>query len=108
AAALPAATEPPAARPEPPELPGQRRHRRPEGTTPNGLPVRAPGRTMAEAEREREQRHSASGQTGDAPPARRPARDAGSRFGAFHRARQSADGTAGPDARPGSEPPAAP
>ncbi|MFJ3206495.1 ATP-binding protein [Streptomyces flaveolus] len=108
AAALPAATEPTAARPEPPELPGQRRHRRPEGTTPNGLPVRAPGRTMAEAEREREQRHSASGQTGDAPPARRPARDAGSRFGAFHRARQSADGTAGPAARPGSEPPAAP
>ncbi|MEU6100898.1 ATP-binding protein [Streptomyces flaveolus] len=108
AAELPAATEPPAARPEPPELPGQRRHRRPEGTTPNGLPVRAPGRTMAEAEREREQRHSASGQSGDAPAARRPARDAGSRFGAFHRARQSADGTAGPAARPGSEPPAAP
>ncbi|MER7193625.1 ATP-binding protein [Streptomyces flaveolus] len=108
AAALPAVTEPTAARPEPPELPGQRRHRRPEGTTPNGLPVRAPGRTMAEAEREREQRHSASGQTGDAPSARRPARDAGSRFGAFHRARQSADGTAGPAARPGSEPPAAP
>ncbi|MGV9696838.1 ATP-binding protein [Streptomyces sp. NPDC003470] len=104
-AALPAATEPPAARPEPP---AQRRHRRPDGTTPNGLPVRAPGRTMAEAEREREQRHSASAQAADSPPARRPARDAGSRFGAFHRARQSADGTAGPAARPGTEPPAAP
>jgi signal transduction histidine kinase len=108
AAALPAATEAPTARPEPPELPGQRRHRRPEGTTPNGLPVRAPGRTMAEAEREREQRHAASWQAGDPPPARRPGRDAGSRFGAFHRARRSADGTAGPAARPATEPPEAP
>jgi signal transduction histidine kinase len=108
AAALPAAIEAPTARPEPPELPGQRRHRRPEGTTPNGLPVRAPGRTMAEAEREREQRHAASWQAGDPPPARRPGRDAGSRFGAFHRARRSADGTAGPAARPATEPPEAP
>jgi signal transduction histidine kinase len=108
AAALPAATEAPTARPEPPELPGQRRHRRPEGTTPNGLPVRAPGRTMAEAEREREQRHAASWQAGDPPPARRPGRDAGSRFGAFHRARRPADGTAGPAARPATEPPEAP
>ncbi|MYR45933.1 ATP-binding protein [Streptomyces sp. SID5910] len=108
AAALPAApptgTEHPAA---PPELPGQRRDRRPESTTPNGLPVRAPGRTMAEAEREREQRQSASGQAGDAPAARRPGRDAGSRFGAFHRARQAADGTSGPGDRPGSQPPPA-
>ncbi|MFJ8541944.1 ATP-binding protein [Streptomyces sp. NPDC093586] len=104
AATLPAATEPFAARPE---LSGQRRHRRPDGTTPNGLPVRAPGRTMAEAEREREQRHSASGQTGDAPSAQRPARDAGTRFGAFHRARQSQGGTSGPGTRPGAEPPEA-
>lgn len=106
AAALPPATGHPAARPE---LPEQGRHRRPDGTTPNGLPVRAPGRTMAEAEREREQRQSASAQADDTASTRRPARDAGSRFGAFHRARQSADGgTAGPAARPGSEPPAAP
>ncbi len=117
AAELPAVTDPfavtdrsgetgsPAARPE---LPEQGRHRRPGGTTPNGLPVRAPGRTMAEAEREREQRMQASGQTGDVPATRRPARDAGSRFGAFHRARQSGNGTAGPGARPGAEPPTAP
>ncbi|MFD7690540.1 ATP-binding protein [Streptomyces sp. NPDC059781] len=105
AAALPPATGHPTARPELPE-PG--RHRRPDGTTPNGLPVRAPGRTMAEAEREREQRQSASAQAGDTASTRRPARDAGSRFGAFHRARQSGNGTAGPAARPGSEPPAAP
>ncbi|MFG2512608.1 ATP-binding protein [Streptomyces sp. NPDC048584] len=115
AAALSPAAEHSAARPElppvtaRPELPEQGRYRRPDGTTPNGLPVRAPGRTMAEAEREREQRQSASAQAGDTASTRRPARDAGSRFGAFHRARQSADGgTAGPAARPGSEPPAAP
>ncbi|MFI1416731.1 ATP-binding protein [Streptomyces sp. NPDC020731] len=105
AAALPPVTGHTAARPE---LPDQGRHRRPDGTTPNGLPVRPPGRTMAEAEREREQRQSASEQAGDTASMRRPARDAGSRFGAFHRARQSGNGTAGPDARPGSKPPAAP
>ncbi|MFE4047824.1 sensor histidine kinase [Streptomyces sp. YIM B13518] len=108
AAAPPPATGRPAARTELPELPEPGRHRRPDGTTPNGLPVRAPGRTMAEAEREREQRQSASAQSGDTASTRRPARDAGSRFGAFHRARQSGNGTPGPAARPGSEPPAAP
>ncbi|MFC8422647.1 ATP-binding protein [Streptomyces sp. NPDC057236] len=108
AAALPPAAGHPAARPEPPELPEPGRHRRPDGTTPNGLPVRAPGRTMAEAEREREQRQSASAQAGDTASTRRPARDAGSRFGAFHRARRSGNGAAGPDSRPGSQPPAAP
>lgn len=51
--------------------------------TPNGLPVRPPGRTMAAADRVR-------------TPAERPAddrpasRDAGKSFGAFHRARQAA------------------
>ncbi|WP_051819173.1 sensor histidine kinase [Streptomyces sp. NRRL S-920] len=62
--------------------------------TPNGLPVRAPGRTMAEADRERRQR-KASSEAAAAPDAGnlpgdagRPARDAGSRFGAFHRARR--------------------
>ncbi|MGW8066555.1 ATP-binding protein [Streptomyces ziwulingensis] len=113
ATALPTGTERPAAAPpeplpELPELPEHGRHRRPDGTTPNGLPVRAPGRTMAEAEREREQRQSASGHTGDTAAKRRPARDAGSRFGAFHRARQSGNGTAGPAGPPGAEPPAAP
>ncbi|MCQ4198122.1 ATP-binding protein, partial [Streptomyces parvulus] len=60
-------------------------------------PVRSPGRTMAEAERERR----------DPPPrpADRPAtasRDAGSSFGAFHRGRRS--GAAGGERPP--EPPA--
>ncbi|MET8896850.1 sensor histidine kinase [Streptomyces albogriseolus] len=94
-----ARTEPPAARAEPsdlPTVPGQGRHRQPEGTTTNGLPVRAPGRTMAEAEREREQRQSAAARSGDTGSGRRGARDAGSRFGAFHRgARQSGNGVTG-------------
>ncbi|MEU4881127.1 ATP-binding protein [Streptomyces althioticus] len=77
-----------------PTVPGQGRHRQPASTTPNGLPVRAPGRTMAEAEREREQRQSAAARSGDTASGRRGARDAGSRFGAFHRgARQSGNGT---------------
>ncbi|WP_413754384.1 ATP-binding protein [Streptomyces sp. R-74717] len=109
----PGVPERPAARPE---LPEQGQPRRATGSTLNGLPVRAPGRTMAEAEREREQRRSASeaasGAASEAAdgdrPEQRPARDAGARFGAFHRGRRAAGGTAGPDARPESEPPAAP
>ncbi|MFH9179229.1 ATP-binding protein [Streptomyces albogriseolus] len=122
AASLPAAeppaprTERPAARAERsdlPTVPGQGRHRQPEGTTPNGLPVRAPGRTMAEAEREREQRQSAAARSGDTGSGRRGARDAGSRFGAFHRgARQSGNGVTGTPgdgtSGTGSRPPAAP
>ncbi|MEU0651770.1 ATP-binding protein [Streptomyces albogriseolus] len=122
AASLPAAeppaprTERPAARTERsdlPTVPGQGRHRQPEGTTPNGLPVRAPGRTMAEAEREREQRQSAAARSGDTGSGRRGARDAGSRFGAFHRgARQSGNGVTGTSgdgaSGTGSRPPAAP
>ncbi|MFJ2272156.1 ATP-binding protein [Streptomyces sp. NPDC087228] len=125
----PAASPAPAPAPEPtsrpgvperpavrPELPEQGQPRRATGSTLNGLPVRAPGRTMAEAEREREQRRSASeAASGAAPetadgdrPEQRPARDAGTRFGAFHRGRRAAGGTAGPDARPESESPAAP
>ncbi|MGW5617288.1 ATP-binding protein [Streptomyces sp. NPDC003877] len=62
--------------------------------TPNGLPVRAPGRTMAEAERSRpKQTAEPSRAAGNAPG---PARDAGSRFGAFHRGRQTG-GAAGAD-----------
>ncbi|MFJ9600133.1 ATP-binding protein [Streptomyces althioticus] len=105
-----------------PTVPGQGRHRQPDSTTPNGLPVRAPGRTMAEAEREREQRQSAAARSGDTS-GRRGARDAGSRFGAFHRgARQSGNGGTGAsgigapgngapgDGTPGADslPPAAP
>ncbi|MGW0788868.1 ATP-binding protein [Streptomyces sp. NPDC002911] len=101
----PAVAERPAVRPE---LPEQGRDRKPAVSTPNGLPVRPPGRTMAEAEQEREQRRLASEAADSGPPKQRQARDAGSRFGAFHRGRQSGSGTAGPGARPGSEPPAAP
>lgn len=66
--------------------------RRRTPATPNGLPVRAPGHTMAEAERGRPKAttppsEAEQGGTG-------PARDAGSRFGAFHRGRQ-AGGTLG-------------
>ncbi|MFJ4714472.1 ATP-binding protein [Streptomyces sp. NPDC088785] len=50
-------------------------------STPNGLPVRPPGRTMAAVEQERSR---------PAPPTdRAPARDAGARFGAFHAARRA-------------------
>ncbi|MFF9333561.1 ATP-binding protein [Streptomyces albogriseolus] len=122
AVSLPAAeppaprTERPAARAERsdlPTVPGQGRHRQPESTTPNGLPVRAPGRTMAEAEREREQRQSAAARSGDTGSGRRGARDAGSRFGAFHRgARQSGNGVTGTSgdgtSGTGPRPPAAP
>ncbi|MFH8290051.1 sensor histidine kinase [Streptomyces sp. NPDC018059] len=76
--------------------------------TPNGLPVRAPGRTMAEADLERRQRRAASDaaaapETGEA--GQRP-RDAGSRFGAFHRARRAGGGAPGFPTAP--EPPAEP
>ncbi|MEV7990945.1 ATP-binding protein [Streptomyces sp. NPDC086077] len=73
--------------------------------TPNGLPVRAPGRTMAEAERARPQ--SAAEPDRPEPGASGPARDAGSRFGAFHRGRQAggaaedpAAASSGPDSLP--------
>ncbi|MCC9685780.1 ATP-binding protein [Streptomyces sp. MNU103] len=62
---------------------------------PQRPPGARPGRTMAEAEREREQRQSAAARSGDTS-VRRGARDAGSRFGAFHRgARQSGNGVTG-------------
>ncbi|MFG3320972.1 ATP-binding protein [Streptomyces sp. NPDC048171] len=77
--------------------PEQAPRSRTPSATPGGLPVRSPGRTMAEAERERR----------DPPPrpTDRPAtasRDAGSSFGAFHRGRRS--GAAG--GAPTPEPPA--
>ncbi|MFS8204183.1 ATP-binding protein [Streptomyces sp. CWNU-52B] len=55
--------------------------------TPNGLPVRAPGHTMAEAERGRPRTTTEPPRTQESGTG--PARDAGSRFGAFHRGRQS-------------------
>lgn len=60
----------------------------PQLATPNGLPVRPPGRTMAAADRGRPQPEAES----DSP---RPPRDAGSQFGAFHRSRRSPNGPSG-------------
>ncbi|MFJ2608545.1 sensor histidine kinase [Streptomyces sp. NPDC087425] len=60
--------------------------------TPGGLPVRAPGRTMAEADRDR--RPTAAEPPTTVPTEPGPARDAGSRFGAFHRGRHGAAGPA--------------
>ncbi|MFF8959909.1 ATP-binding protein [Streptomyces sp. NPDC014894] len=58
----------------------------PRGATPGGLPVRPPGRTMAAADRTRPAERPA------APPVPPPpARDAGTQFGAFHRARKAQD-----------------
>ncbi|HET9380954.1 MAG TPA: ATP-binding protein [Streptomyces sp.] len=113
AAPAPAA-EPPAG---PVGLPAQGgAHRRPRGSTPNGLPVRAPGHTLAEAEREREHRQDADARPAQGTPGRAagqgpaPARDAGSRFGAFHRGRRSGSGTTGTASRPEADsgPPTAP
>ncbi|MFG2501073.1 sensor histidine kinase [Streptomyces sp. NPDC048441] len=82
--------------PAAPDVAAKTVQERPATATPNGLPVRAPGRTMAEADRERQQRRAASdaasaaadaAPSGDAEPL---PRDAGSRFGAFHRGRRSA------------------
>ncbi|MFJ9346517.1 ATP-binding protein [Streptomyces sp. NPDC101237] len=66
--------------------------------TDNGLPVRAPGRTMAEAERSRQKPSVPAPSAGSGEPG--PARDAGSQFGAFHRARH---GGAAPDPAPRPE-----
>lgn len=87
------------------ESPAAAAQTRPAAATTNGLPVRAPGRTMAEADRERQQRRAASdaasaaagspsGEAGLLP------RDAGSRFGAFHRGRLAAGDVPGSPAEP--------
>ncbi|MEV0324558.1 ATP-binding protein [Streptomyces sp. NPDC050658] len=89
-AAAPDTPEFPASRPE---IPAQQERPRPVATA-NGLPVRAPGRTMAEADRERQQRRAASDAEAPAKDTERP-RDAGARFGAFHRARRAGTDTSG-------------
>ncbi|MDT0476591.1 ATP-binding protein [Streptomyces sp. DSM 41014] len=66
--------------------------------TPGGLPVRAPGRTMAEADRDRQRSAPEPPATAHGEPG--PARDAGTRFGAFHRGRQQG---AGGTTRPGGD-----
>ncbi|CAL9668741.1 sensor histidine kinase [Streptomyces sp. NPDC057340] len=79
--------------------PGQAARPGPAPATPGGLPMRSPGRTMAEAEAERERRDH---HRQPADPAASASRDAGASFGAFHRGRRS--GAAG--RTPESEPPA--
>ncbi|MYS12917.1 ATP-binding protein, partial [Streptomyces sp. SID4982] len=82
-----------------PEVPEQTRHEPPADATPNGLPVRRPGRTMSEAERAQRPAPEAT------PPRKRPVHDVGSRFGAFHRSRKPSGGTQG--GNPAPEPPTA-
>ncbi|GAA1916301.1 ATP-binding protein [Streptomyces durmitorensis] len=97
---------PTAADPTPQPTPQPAAQARPSAATTNGLPVRAPGRTMAEAEREREQRRAASDAAAGAGAMAGDAgllpRDAGSRFGAFHRARRAAGDVPGSPAAPDS------
>ncbi|MFE6886989.1 sensor histidine kinase [Streptomyces sp. NPDC057694] len=64
-------------------------------STPNGLPVRPPGRTMAAVEQERSRPAPAAAPT--------PSRDAGARFGAFHAARRAKDAKK-PDAQDAGRP----
>ena len=74
---------------------------RPTAATPNGLPVRAPGRTMAEAERGRPKTTAEPSRA--EPSGNGPARDAGSQFGAFHRGRQAGGPSTGSLAGPGDD-----
>ncbi|MFJ9687464.1 ATP-binding protein [Streptomyces bacillaris] len=78
-------------------------------STPNGLPVRTPGRTMGEAERERGRHRAApaspSPADGGAPKA--PPRTAAQQFGAFQRGRRPQADPAAPDG-PAAPPPGAP
>lgn len=84
---------------EPVDLPEPAAHRGPAAATPGGLPMRSPGRAMAEAEAERERRDH---HRQPAAPAASASRDAGASFGAFHRGRRSAAASGAPE----SEPPA--
>ncbi|MGW0221901.1 sensor histidine kinase [Streptomyces tendae] len=69
----------------------------PATATPGGLPMRSPGRTMAEADAERERRDH---HRPPADPAASASRDAGASFGAFHRGRRSGAAGAAPEAEP--------
>ncbi|WP_432111234.1 ATP-binding protein [Streptomyces sp. YPW6] len=85
-------------------------------STPGGLPVRTPGRTMGEAERERGRHRGApapaspANPRGDTPRAT-PPRTAGQQFGAFQRGRRPQGEAAAaerPDAGTVPPPPSAP
>ncbi|MEU0623390.1 ATP-binding protein [Streptomyces rubiginosohelvolus] len=84
------AADPLVARPREPQQPATRPA---AASTPGGLPVRTPGRTMGEAERERGRHRGAPAPTsaanprGDTPRAT-PPRTAGQQFGAFQRGRR--------------------
>lgn len=90
-APAPPAPDPLVARPREPEQPAARPAS--PASTPGGLPVRTPGRTMGEAERERGRHRGAPAPTssadprGDTPRAT-PPRTAGQQFGAFQRGRR--------------------
>ncbi|WP_239589921.1 sensor histidine kinase [Streptomyces aureoverticillatus] len=99
------------------------------GAPPAGLPQRRPGRTMAAAHAELQQRQAAAAAGQSAAPggrdgapdtggadgattggAPRPPRDLGARFGAFHRSRRAAESAESADnteAADGTEPPRA-
>ncbi|GGS33959.1 histidine kinase [Streptomyces parvus] len=89
-APAPPAPDPLVVRPREPEQPSTRPA---AASTPGGLPVRTPGRTMGEAERERGRHRgapaptSSAGPRGDTPRAT-PPRTAGQQFGAFQRGRR--------------------
>ncbi|XCM31793.1 ATP-binding protein [Streptomyces parvus] len=89
-APAPPAPDPLVVRPREPEQPATRPA---AASTPGGLPVRTPGRTMGEAERERGRHRGAPAPTssacprGDTPRAT-PPRTAGQQFGAFQRGRR--------------------
>ncbi|SBU99613.1 Signal transduction histidine kinase [Streptomyces sp. Ncost-T6T-1] len=90
-APAPPAPDPLVVRPREPEQPAARPAS--PASTPGGLPVRTPGRTMGEGERERGRHRgapaptSAAGPRGDTPRAT-PPRTAGQQFGAFQRGRR--------------------
>ncbi|MFJ6516065.1 ATP-binding protein [Streptomyces sp. NPDC091406] len=97
--------DPLVARPREPQQPAARPA--PAASTPGGLPVRTPGRTMGEAERGRHRGSPAAASPanprGDTPRAT-PPRSAGQQFGAFQRGRRPQDNASGePDA--GTVPP---
>ncbi|MFE7136913.1 sensor histidine kinase [Streptomyces sp. NPDC057644] len=97
--------DPLVARPREPQQPAARPA--PAASTPGGLPVRTPGRTMGEAERGRHRGSPAAASPanprGDTPRAT-PPRSAGQQFGAFQRGRRPQGNASGePDA--GTVPP---
>ncbi|MGW4624750.1 ATP-binding protein [Streptomyces rubiginosohelvolus] len=104
--------DPLVARPREPQQPAARPA--PTASTPGGLPVRTPGRTMGEAERERGRHRgapapaSAANPRGDTPRAT-PPRTAGQQFGAFQRGRRpQGDAAAAEQPDAGTVPPPPP